>query len=297
MKLSWKSEHTGLLSEKIITGKSQKKMAGQIPGITALICAMVLLLPLGAQAQDIPEPMVPYRLVNDFADIFTPTEEQALEQKLLAYNDSTSTQIYVVSVADLGGYPASDYAFRLGEKWEIGQKSKDNGAVILIKPKIGNSRGQAFIATGYGLEARINDAYAGRIVRNEMIPYFMDEDYFGGVNAAVDAMIARLSGEFTADAEEEGGIPFFVIIIILIGIILLLSFFFGGGDQHIDGDGHHRTNTPPIFFPPMTGGRRSGGFGSGSGWSGGFGGGGFGGGGFGGGGGGRFGGGGAGGSW
>lgn len=251
---------------------------------------LIFFSSLGLSAQDIPEPMVPYRLVNDFAGIFSPAEEQALEQKLRAYNDSTSTQIYVVSVTDLGGYPASDYAFRLGEKWEIGQKSKDNGAVILIKPKIGNSRGQAFIATGYGLEARINDAYAGRIVRNEMIPYFIDEDYFGGVNAAIDVMIARLSGEFVADAEEEDGIPFFVIIIILVGIILLLSFLSKGGDQHIGGGGHR--TSPPIFFPPMSGGRRSGGFSSGSGWSGGFGGGGFGGGG-----GGRFGGGGAGGSW
>lgn len=241
-------------------------------------------------AQDIPDPMVPYRLVNDFAGIFSAAETQALEQKLRAYNDSTSTQIYVVSVADLGGYPASDYAFRLGEKWQIGQKSKDNGAVILIKPKIGNSRGQAFIATGYGLEARINDAYAGRIVRNQMIPYFMEEDYFGGVNAATDAMIARLSGEFTADAnEEEGGIPFFVAIIILIAIVVLISFLSKGGDQHIGGGGH-RSSSPPIFFPPFGGGSRSGGFGGGS-----FGGGGFGG--FGGGGGGSFGGGGAGGSW
>ncbi|OJV83047.1 MAG: hypothetical protein BGO34_22255 [Bacteroidia bacterium 44-10] len=249
---------------------------------------------LGVSAQDIPEPMVPYRLVNDFADIFSTAEELALEQKLRAYNDSTSTQIYVVSVSDLGGYPASDYAFRLGEKWEIGQKSKDNGAVILIKPKIGNSRGQAFIATGYGLEARINDAYAGRIVRDEMIPYFMEEDYFGGVNAAIDTMIARLSGEFAADANEEKGIPVFAIIIILIVFVLLISFLSKGGDQHIGGGGH-RTTSPTIFFPPMTGSRRSGGFGSGSGWGGGFGGGGMGG--FGGGGGGRFGGGGAGGSW
>ena len=258
------------------------------------ILILILFSSLGLSAQDIPEPMVPYRLVNDFADIFSPAEEQALEQKLRAYNDSTSTQIYVVSVSDLGGYPASDYAFRLGEKWEIGQKSKDNGAVILIKPQIGNSRGQAFIATGYGLEARINDAYAGRIVRNDMIPYFMDEDYFGGANAGIDAMIARLSGEFAADAQEEDGIPLFVIIIILIGALLLLSALSKGGDQHIGGGGH-KTSSPPIFFPPMSGGRRSGGFGGGSGWSGGFGGGGMGG--FGGGGGGRFGGGGAGGSW
>jgi len=176
---------------------------------------LLLLLPVsaGLKSQDIPEPMVPYRLVNDFAGIFSEAETKALEQKLRAYHDTTSTQIYVVTVPDLGGYPASDYAFRLGEKWGIGQKSKNNGAVILIKPKVGNSRGQAFIATGYGLEARINDAYAGRIVRNEMIPRFAEGDYFGGVNAAVDTMIARLSGEFTAEEEEEEGIPLFAIII------------------------------------------------------------------------------------
>ena len=95
--------------------------------------------------------MVPYQLVNDFAGIFTDAGNRALEQKLLAYNDSTSTQIYVVTIDDLGGYAASDFTFRLGEKWQVGQRSKNNGAVILIKTKRGNSRGEAFIATGYGL--------------------------------------------------------------------------------------------------------------------------------------------------
>ena len=259
-----------------------------------LLLFSIILISTGALAQDIPEPMVPFRLVNDFAGVFSSAENSALEQKLLAYNDSTSTQIYVVTVNDLGGYATSDYAFRLGEKWEIGQKSKDNGAVILIKPKIGNSRGQAFIATGYGLEARINDAYAGRIVRNEMIPYFIEDDYFGGVNAAVDAMIARLSGEYIAENEGEGGVfPALFLIIGMIAIIVIVIIIAGKGNNNNGdgGSGHHRTNMPPIFFPPRSG-RSSGGFGSG-----GFGGGGFGGRGFGGGGGGRFGGGGAGGSW
>lgn len=257
--------------------------------------AILFLFSVSLTAQDIPDPMVPFRLVNDFAGIYSETEELALEQKLRAYDDSTSTQIYVVTVNDLGGYPVSDYAFRLGEKWEIGQAGKDNGAVILIKPKTGDSRGQAFIATGYGLEARINDAYAGRIVRNEMIPYFADNDYFGGTNAAVDAMITRLSGEFEADPDDDEGVPVFAIIIILIAVIVLLSIFLGGGDQHIDGNGHRRDTFPPIFFPPFSGGSGSGG--SWGGGLGGFGGSGGFGGGFGGGGGGRFGGGGAGGSW
>ncbi len=253
-----------------------------------LLIFILLLFTSEISAQDIPDPMVPYRLVNDFANIFSSTETQALEQKLLAYNDSTSTQIYVVTVSDLEGYSASDYSFRLGEKWEIGQKSKDNGAVILIKPKIGYSKGQAFIAVGYGLEARINDAYAGRIVRDIMIPYFIDDDYFGGVNAAVDVMIERLSGEFDAEESETGGLPWIAVFIIIIGIIIILIII-SGSDQNTGSGGHHTSTFPPIFFPP-TSGRHGSSFGSGTGGFKGRGG-------FGGGGGGRFGGGGAGGSW
>ena len=242
----------------------------------------------GVVAQNIPAPMSPPRLVNDFANIFSETEKQALEGILLTYNDTTSTQIYVVTVKDLDGYAASDYAFRLGEKWKIGQKGKDNGAVILIKPKIGNSRGEAYISVGYGLEARINDAYSGRIVRDQMIPYFKQDDYFGGVNAAIESMIKRLSGEFDPEMQDnEEGLPSSLkIMFIIFFIIFILTISRkGGGDQNIGNDGSSRSGRGPIFFPPIGGGR---GFGSGGG---------FGGGGFGGGGGGRFGGGGAGGSW
>ena len=268
---------------------------------TKLLSVFIIntLILFGLSAQDIPEPMYPYRLVNDFANLFSQTEQQALEQKLLAYNDSTSTQIYVVTVNDLHGYAASDFAIRLGEKWDIGQRGKDNGAVILIKPKVGNSRGQAFISVGYGLEARINDAFAGRIVRNEMIPHFAQNDYFSGTNAAIDTMIARLSGEFSADPQEDGvrGFSILTIIVFIIIFLVLVRLLSNGGDQHIDGDGHSRgRGGGPIFFPPITGGgRRSSGWGGGGFGGGGFGGGSFGG--FGGGGGGSFGGGGAGGSW
>ncbi|MFA7105478.1 MAG: TPM domain-containing protein, partial [Dysgonamonadaceae bacterium] len=168
---------------------------------------LLFIYTVNINAQEIPEPMSPARLVNDFAGIFTASETQALEQKLLAYNDSTSTQIYVVTVNDMGGYPASEYSFRLGEKWGIGQKEKDNGVVILIKPKTEDSRGDVFIAVGYGLEAKLNDAYIGRILDNYMIPYFIENDYFGGVNASADAIIARLSGEFDAEAEGVNEIP------------------------------------------------------------------------------------------
>lgn len=244
---------------------------------------------LSAWAQNIPEPMRPYRLVNDFANLFSATEREALEQKLLAYNDSTSTQIYVVSINDLEGYPISDYSFALGEKWGVGQKSKNNGVVILIKPKTSDSRGQAFIANGYGVEAKLTDAFTGRVVRDEMIPYFRDNDYYGGVNAAVDVIIARLSGEFDADDEQEDELSaasIIGIILFIMFIIFILSVISrNGGDQHIDRGGNSRgSRGGTVFFPPFSGG---GSFGGGGGFGGGFGGGG----------GGSFGGGGAGGSW
>ena len=256
---------------------------------------LFLILSQGVVGQDIPDPMSPPRLVNDFANVLTDAEKQALENKLLNYNDTTSTQIYVVIVKDLNGYAASDYAVRLGEKWKIGQKSKDNGAVILIKPKVGNSRGQAFIATGYGLEARINDAYAGRIVRNVMIPHFIKDDYFSAVDSAIDSMVKRLSGEFDPEMEKKDeALPLTSIILFVIFFIFFIITISrkGGDDQNIGGDGSSRSSRGTVFFPPIIGGGRRGGFGGG-----GFGGGGFGGGGFSGGGGGSFGGGGAGGSW
>ena len=265
-------------------------MTGRSRLCWVILLVSVPLLPM-AFGQDIPDPIYPYRLVNDFADIFSPAERQALEQKLLAYNDSTSTQLYVISVNDLGGYTVSDFAFRIGEKWQIGQAGKDNGAVILIKPKVGNSRGEAFIATGYGLEAKVNDAYAGRIVREQMIPYFMEGDYFGGANAAVDALIARLSGEYSAEGGDEEMNISWLVLLIFVAAILFFAWVSRNGDQYIDGDGHHRGGMPPWRFPPSSGkwdgGLGGGGFGSGGGFGGGFGGGG----------GGSFGGGGAGGSW
>lgn len=245
------------------------------------------LMALPLLGQNIPEPMNPPRLVNDFAKVFSADEQARMEQMLRDYNDTTSTQIYVVTVKDLQGYAVSDYAYRLGEKWKIGQKGKDNGAVILIKPKIGNERGQVYIATGYGLEAQLTDARIGRIIDSYMIPSFQHNDYYGGTEAAIEVMIKYLSGEFQAD-EPEDQTPGAAEIIILIIIVFVFVFIITKIDKNDKGGNNSgRGGGGRGFFPPVIGG----GFGG----FGGSGGGGFGG--FGGGGGGRFGGGGAGRGW
>lgn len=175
-------------------------------------------------SQDIPEPMSPPRLVNDFAQIFANDQRENLENALLAYNDSTSTQIYVVTVKDLNGYDVSDYTTRLGEKWGIGQKSKNNGVVILIKPRIGNSRGQVFIATGYGVEPILTDGRVGRIIDEQMMPYLANGDYYSATVAGVSRIIEYLSGEFQADDEEASPWDGILISIAFIGFFIFLFY-------------------------------------------------------------------------
>ena len=247
-------------------------------------------------AQDIPKRPNPPRLVNDLANVLSDQEKQLLETELVQFNDQTSTQICVVTLPSLNGMEVSDLSFKIGEKWGVGQKGKNNGIVIVFKPKSGNEKGAVFIAPGYGLEAVIPDAIANRIVQNEMIPHFREDDIYGGISAATKVLMSLASGEFTADsyqkktsgkkADKGGGGFIFVILV----IIILVSLFRGGRG----GNYSSRGSLPFWLALGLLGGNRGGGsFGGFSGGSGSFGGGG----GFGGFGGGSFGGGGAGGSW
>jgi uncharacterized protein len=246
--------------------------------------------------QEIPERPDPPRLVNDFAGLLTANEINSLERKLVAFNDSTSTQIAIVIVKTLSGYDKSDYAQRLGEKWGIGQKGSNNGVLILVKPKSSDSNGEVFIAQGYGLEGAIPDITCGEIVDYEILPAFRIDDYFGGLNNATNIIMSLARGEFTADhyrnsgRKSEGkGSPAGVIIFIIIIIIAVISGKKGGSNnKNISSGGLPLW----LLLSMMNSGR-----GSHSGSWGGFSGGGSSGGGFGGFGGGSFGGGGAGGSW
>ncbi len=237
-----------------------------------------------------PKPSPP-KLVNDLAGLLSQNEVSLLEQKLVAFNDSTSTQITVVTLKSLDGYDIDDLAQRIGQEWKVGQKAFDNGIVILIKPKIGNEKGQAAISTGYGMEEIIPDAIARRIVDNEMVPSFMENNYYEGINAGADVIMNLASGKFKAAdyGKKKGGLLGLIIPIII--IIIIVSFF-----GRKNNDNHHniggKGGLPFWLLMGMLGnsGRSSGG--DWGGFSGGGGGGGFGG--FGGGG---FGGGGASGSW
>lgn len=240
------------------------------------------------RAEAIPSRPEPQRLVNDYAGLFLPHQSDELERMLVAFDDSTSNQIAVVTVLDLEGYSAAEYATQIGLEWQVGSEKFDNGIVILVKPKTTGSSGQVFIAVGYGLEGAVPDAYAKRIINNEMIPHFMSEDYYGGVEAACRTLMGLAGGEISElreyDEDDTGDLMIAAMIMIFI-IIFVLAIISNNDDGKRNG-GRRRV----IYTGPITIGNDFGGFGGGFG-SGGFGGG------FGGFGGGSFGGGGAGGSW
>ena len=202
----------------------------------------------------------------------------------------------VVTVKSLNGYDKNDFAYRIGQSWGVGQKGKNNGAVVLVKPKYSNEKGEASIQTGYGLEGSIPDALAKRIVENEMIPNFREGKYYTGIDAATSTMISLVKGEFTADQyakrTKSKSTPLGLIIPL---IILVVVFTMIRGSRS---GGHSVGKNLPFWTALwMLGSMGGGGRGSWSDFSSGSGGFGGGGGGFGGFGGGSFGGGGAGGSW
>ena len=256
---------------------------------------LLLALSFTSWAQgDFPEKPNPPRLVNDFSKTLSDNEVRQLESKLLAYNDSTSSQVSIVLINSVGPYDISDYAFQLGDKWGIGRKDKDNGILILaaIKDR------KVFIATGYGMEGAIPDALAKRIVDQLIVPNFRTENYYTGLEQATDMIFKLASGEYKAEnlssTDKPGGaLPLFLIFIV--GFVIL-TFFRNRKDNnnHMGGKRGGVGILTTLLLANMLGGSRGkfGDFSSGGGSFGGGGGGSFGG--FGGGG---FGGGGAGGSW
>lgn len=225
-------------------------------------------------------------LVSDFANVLTADQRQALENKLVAFDDSTSTQIAVVIVPDLGGNEVGDFNTALGRAWGVGGKDFNNGVVLLISK---NDR-KLNIATGYGVEGSLPDVTAKEIIDDIIVPNFKGNDYYRGIDEGTDAIIKAVQGTYHTAREKKssgGGSGSFVFIIIIIVIFLLLSSRGGGGG----GSFMSRRGVAPWLLASMLGGG-----GGGGGWSGGGGSSG-GGGGFGGFGGGGFGGGGASGGW
>ena len=232
-----------------------------------LLVLLALLISLGTSAQTLPPRPNPPHLVNDLAGLLQPAEAEALERKLVTYDDSTSSQIAVVTVANLGGDDIADYAQKLYEAWGIGRKGKNNGILVLVAQQ----EHQARIQTGYGLEGAVPDALAKRIISNTLVPAFRQNQYYAGLDKGTDELIALAKGEYQADpadARPQGrrdgsgsGFPFWAIIILLVVVFTMLRNRGGGGGNRGFGGGF----IPPIIFGGGFGGGGGGGFGGGGG--------------------------------
>ncbi len=230
--------------------------------------------------------------VYDYYGLLADTDKKALEQKLIRYSDSTSTQIVVAIIKSTEGENINYLGAQWGEAWGIGQADKDNGILILLA----REDRRVAINTGYGVEATLTDALSKRITENIIIPEFKEGDYYAGLDKGSDAIFSVLTGEFKEERppeEGDGNFPFgaFLPIIIFIVIIIILSSRNRRGGGGKGGGRKKGLDLWDIIILSNMGrggynsGSSGGGFGSGSGgFGGGFGGGGFGGGGFGGGG-------------
>lgn len=165
--------------------------------------------------------------VTDSANVFTSAQEAALNQRLVAFEDTTTNQLVVVTIEELGFDTIESYANGLFVQNGIGQEGKDNGLLILFSELDREVR----IEVGYGLEPYITDAVASRIIRNTMIPNFKEEEYFTGINESVDQLIEFLNNpealdEFKQEIDDENDREKLYLNIFL-GVFL--SIFIGVG--------------------------------------------------------------------
>ena len=225
--------------------------------------------------------------VYDYIDLLPKLEKNALEEKLIRYSDSTSTQIVVAIINSTQGEEINYLGAQWGQKWGIGQANKDNGILVLVAFK----DRKIAINTGYGTEGNLTDAMSKRIIENVILPHFKNAEYYAGIDAGSDAIFQVLSGEFEEERTfSDGGgfplgsiLPFIIFFIIL--IILSRKNRRGGGKNGGKRSGGFNI-WDMIILSNMGRSSGSGGFGGGGGsfgggggFSGGFGGGGFGGGG------------------
>jgi uncharacterized protein len=155
-----------------------------------------LLLPLAASALEVPE-LRGY--VNDYAGMISPSTGAQLAEKLKAFEESDSTQIVILTIPSLEGEPIEDVGIKVAESWKIGQKGKDNGILLLVSKQERKMR----IEVGRGLEGRLTDLTAGRIIDLVITPRFRAGDLDGGFIAGVSALIGAMRGEFQADARRS----------------------------------------------------------------------------------------------
>jgi len=188
--------------------------------IALLICFLSFIGQLKAQYNIPPKPRLQTSLY-DQVNLLNTGQKYSLEQKLIRYSDSTSTQIVIIIIPSTKGENINYLGAQWGEKWGIGQADEDNGILILLAQ---NDRKIA-ISTGYGIEPLLTDALSKRIIERIIVPQFKQGDYYQGLNKGTDAIFQVLTGQFKGAPQRNRNNdipigPFLIFIFIVILIIL-----------------------------------------------------------------------------
>jgi uncharacterized protein len=247
---------------------------GRALALLPLLRALFLVAVATVQAAEPEFPPLTGR-VNDRAGLLSERDQRELEAALARFEKETTDQIVVVTVASLQGLPIEDYGYQLGRHWGIGQKGKDNGALLIVAPEEREVR----IEVGYGLEGELTDAQSRTIIEAHILPHFRAGDFPAGIRAGVAAMIDTLGGTYDPaivparlPESERAPSPFPLAIALPIIMIIALNLMFSRRRRS-----RFRGYGPPIILPDdwgaryggSGGGGRSGGFGGGGGFSGG----------------------------
>lgn len=217
--------------------------------------------------------------VYDYANMLDAGEKTALEEKLIRYSDSTSTQIVVVTIESLQNEDIGILAPKWGHEWGVGQAKEDNGIFILLA----KAERKIWIAPGYGVEDRLTAGINGELIRNIIIPEFKAGSYYRGLDKGADAIFDVLKGKYKGERKKEksgkgSAIPFFIVLFIIL-LIIISKRKGGGGNSGNRGGGLDLSDIiilSSLGRGGFGGGSSGGSFGGGGGgFGGGFGGGGF----------------------
>lgn len=233
-----------------------------------LVCCLFLALPWAIPAHGQTFPALTGRVV-DAANLLTPAEEAALTTELAALETRTRRQLVVATIPDLQGYAVEDYGYQLGRHWAIGDKERNDGALLIVAP---NER-KVRVEVGYGLEPVLTDALSSTIISRDIVPAFRNGNYAAGIMAGTASIIKQLelpedeARKIAAEASKKAGdqtdIPSILFWVFFVGVFVLptVMSFFGGGRKHRGGG-----RSPVVIWGPGMGGW---GRGSGGGWGGG----------------------------
>ncbi|MGZ3605865.1 MAG: TPM domain-containing protein [Thermodesulfobacteriota bacterium] len=201
--------------EKLKDQSFFENMKKIFPFFILLLCC----LPIVAHSLDVPR-LQGY--VNDYAGMISPSAKSKIEQGLKAFEQSDSTQLVILTIPSLEGENIEEFSIKVAEAWKIGQQQKDNGILLIVSKQERKIR----IEVGRGLEGRLTDLMAGRIIDQVIKPRFKQGDFDAGFVAGASALISATRGEFKVEQRpiqrKQKGFPPFLTFLLFLGVFVLI---------------------------------------------------------------------------